>query len=488
MGLAQDPLTGFSWSPGDDRVTTGINMWSDVFLHANHRTNEKIAILVMDTQGLFDHDTPPIDNSRIFSLSTLISSIQILNLSMNVQEDELEYLHFATELAKFASQDGTHKSFQRLLFLIRDYAYTDDNINGIECGRAYLKKVLHSEAGQTAELKEVRENLKSSFDTLECFLLPSPGKKVIRKHFDGRWVDFDEDFKDELVLVIERLLHPDSLTIKRFNGKELVGSEVKKCIETFSVAFMSDTLPQPKSILESTIAAFISTIINKCFSNYKEIINGETDVEEEADLVKIHKKAEASTLKMFDDDKKMGSHDDIKKFKAQLQIEIDEYYKIWEKRMIKFIVDLKQEKLKAQQEKVRIEAENLKKIEQVEEVAKKELEAKELQRVLEKEKLEEELKQNEEAHKKALEEVKASEARTEAENKANIERIEREAEKALKEKERQQAQEKEIMEKEAKQREEEHAKALEAQKKRKKNVFDGLGDVADGIVNILKNI
>jgi len=73
MGKADEPLAGFSWQSGARRDTIGIIMWSDVFLHTVDKTGEKIAIFVMDTQGLFDNDSTPTDNSRIFSLGTLIS-------------------------------------------------------------------------------------------------------------------------------------------------------------------------------------------------------------------------------------------------------------------------------------------------------------------------------------------------------------------------------------------------------------------------------
>jgi atlastin len=124
MGGENEALLGFSWRSGSTRDTTGIIMWNDVFLYEVPTTGEKLAIIVMDTQGLFDNETSPMDNSRIFALGTLISSIQVLNLSGVVQEDQLQYLQFATEFAKFAASDsqGTAgKPFQNLMFLIRDW-------------------------------------------------------------------------------------------------------------------------------------------------------------------------------------------------------------------------------------------------------------------------------------------------------------------------------------------------------------------------------
>lgn len=45
----------------------------------------------MDTQGLFDDKNTAKQNRDIFTLSTLISSIQIFNLRSVMQEDILEY-------------------------------------------------------------------------------------------------------------------------------------------------------------------------------------------------------------------------------------------------------------------------------------------------------------------------------------------------------------------------------------------------------------
>lgn len=96
VGDEDAPLKGFSWRGGAARDTTGVVLWSDVFLHEqiNQKTrkNEKLAIILLDTQGLFDQNTSPTDNSRIFALGTLISSVQIFNLNDVILENQLEYL------------------------------------------------------------------------------------------------------------------------------------------------------------------------------------------------------------------------------------------------------------------------------------------------------------------------------------------------------------------------------------------------------------
>ncbi len=91
IGEPDEPLKGFSWKSGVDRQTTGIVFWSDVFLQTTE-DGEELAIILIDTQGLFDHDTPPPINAKIFTFTTLMSSYQIFNLAQLMQENHLEYL------------------------------------------------------------------------------------------------------------------------------------------------------------------------------------------------------------------------------------------------------------------------------------------------------------------------------------------------------------------------------------------------------------
>lgn len=66
-------------------------------------TGEKIAILLMDTQGLFDREADKIGVTAISSMSTLISSVQIYNLMQTIQSNDLEHLQvifFNTQIFK----------------------------------------------------------------------------------------------------------------------------------------------------------------------------------------------------------------------------------------------------------------------------------------------------------------------------------------------------------------------------------------------------
>lgn len=65
----------FAWRGGVERQTTGIWMWSEPFLR--HSSEGQIAILLMDTQGMFDNETGMGLTAQIFGLSTFVSSYQV---------------------------------------------------------------------------------------------------------------------------------------------------------------------------------------------------------------------------------------------------------------------------------------------------------------------------------------------------------------------------------------------------------------------------
>lgn len=46
----------------------------------------------MDTQGAFDSQSTVKDCATIFALSTMISSVQVYNVTSNIQEDDLQHL------------------------------------------------------------------------------------------------------------------------------------------------------------------------------------------------------------------------------------------------------------------------------------------------------------------------------------------------------------------------------------------------------------
>lgn len=103
---------GFKWRAGKERTTTGIWLWSRAFIRtlpprpgasadgSRREQPERVALLLMDTQGLWDTHTAQNLTTAIFALSTLISSHVIYNLTGRIQEDALQNLALFSQFGK----------------------------------------------------------------------------------------------------------------------------------------------------------------------------------------------------------------------------------------------------------------------------------------------------------------------------------------------------------------------------------------------------
>lgn len=141
----------------------------------------------MDTQGAFDSESTVRDCATVFALSTMISSVQIYNLSHNIQEDDLQHLQLFTEYGRLALEDIGEKPFQRLQFLVRDWSFPYEADYGAEGGQKILQRRLTISDKQHPELQSLRKHINSCFTDISCFLMPHPGLRVATNpNFDGR--------------------------------------------------------------------------------------------------------------------------------------------------------------------------------------------------------------------------------------------------------------------------------------------------------------
>lgn len=111
---------------------------------------EEIVVLLMDTQGVFDRNTTLKDSTSIFSLSVLLSSVQIFNVKQNIQADDLRHLELFVEFGRLIKTEHNpgcpEKPFQDLIFLVRDWSYHAENSYGWEGGQKVLEKQVHLSA------------------------------------------------------------------------------------------------------------------------------------------------------------------------------------------------------------------------------------------------------------------------------------------------------------------------------------------------------
>ncbi|CAH8873877.1 unnamed protein product [Trichobilharzia szidati] len=274
LGDPDKPLKGFPWRGGSERDTVGILLWSEPFV-MTLPSGEEVVVLLMDTQGSFDSTSTMRHCATVFALSTMLSSIQVYNIHGNIQEDHLQHLHLFTEYGRLALESEVSGSpFQHLLFLVRDWSYPYEYNFGKDGGNQLLNNRLKIVQQHHTEHQTVRRHIRSCFSQVDCFLMPHPGLKVsTNPKFDGRVKDIDPDFVENLIVLVPDLLAPVNLVVKKINGQEVTCRELFTYFKAYIKIYESDTLPEPRSMLEATAEANNLNAILACQEMYTEAMN-----------------------------------------------------------------------------------------------------------------------------------------------------------------------------------------------------------------------
>ncbi|XP_033874585.2 atlastin-2 isoform X2 [Acipenser ruthenus] len=330
LGGNDDPLTGFTWRGGCERETTGIQVWSEVFV-IEKPDGSKVAVLLIDTQGAFDSQSTIKDCATVFALSTMTSSVQVYNLSQNIQEDDLQHLQLFTEYGRLAMEEIYKKPFQTLMFLIRDWSYPYEHPYGLDGGNSFLEKRLQVKQNQHEELQNVRKHVHSCFSKIACFLLPHPGLKVATNpNFDGRLNDIDDDFKKELENLVPLLLAPENLVEKEIGGSKVTCRDLVEYFKAYIKIYQGEELPHPKSMLQATAEANNLAAIagaKDCYNkSMEQICGGDKPYIAPSDLERKHLDLKESSIRQFRSVKKMGGEEFCRRYQEQLEAEIEEGY------------------------------------------------------------------------------------------------------------------------------------------------------------------
>ncbi|XP_039255993.2 uncharacterized protein LOC120332744 [Styela clava] len=320
---------GFEWCSGSAAHTQGIMIFSEPFIVATPKG--EVAVLFMDTQGLFDSNTSKTQNLMIFAFNTIISSVQILNLSGDINEHDLEFLQFFTEYARRITQQKSGGAFlQGLKFLIRDWPHVNDHEFGSNGGKDYLEKYMETK-GKIEELKVVRKYISSAYRNISCFLMPHPGLTLAQGlPYDKATVnDIDEKFVQQLTPLAESVLHPDNLIVKEFSdGKPMnyrgLYATATKCADAFGTI---DTDIKVDDILEVIASAEDNEMRRACLNHYTElmskyIVGCASDTEAKLK----HNKAKSEAIGKFYSRGKGGKNEKRVQSRTHAEGEIDKAY------------------------------------------------------------------------------------------------------------------------------------------------------------------
>ncbi|XP_064482960.1 atlastin-2-like [Ornithodoros turicata] len=259
------PLRGFPWKYGESKVTTGILVWGKVF-KVTTKNHGQVAVILIDTEGTFDDTSTVTGNASIMSLSMIVSSVQIYNVSQNINQNDLQHLQLFSSYARVAQGEGcgqSSKPFQKMVFLVRDWMYPDDHQYGLEGGNAFLNTWLNR-GGPS----KCADHITSTFDNIECFLMPHPGDKVKKSSFDGRLSGLSDEFKEHLNDLISSLVSPDKLVLKEVNGKPLKCRDLPRIFQEYFETCKGGQLDGPCTHFEATADATNQSTLEAILRTY----------------------------------------------------------------------------------------------------------------------------------------------------------------------------------------------------------------------------
>ncbi|KAI1697357.1 atlastin-2 [Ditylenchus destructor] len=330
--LESEPnLQGFSWRGGCERDTNGIVVWSEPFV-LEDKNGEEVAVILMDTQGSFDSQSTVKECATIFALSTMISSLQIFNISHNIQEDDLQHLQLFTEYGRLALEDNIQsKPFQSLLFVVRDWSCPYEAVYGFAGGEQILNRRLEVNDKKHPELQQLRKHIRASFDDLRCFLMPHPGLKVATDpQFKGELSDIQSDFLTHLRTMVTNLLDSNNIVVKCINGRSVTCRELVVYFKAYTEMFNGEELPEPKSMLAATAEANnLAAAVNSTayyMNQMEQICGGDAPYMGAVELEGHHARHKEEAIHRFQTTKKMGGEELSQQFLDKLYDDIEDAF------------------------------------------------------------------------------------------------------------------------------------------------------------------
>jgi len=278
-GATDESSSGFRFKGGMDACTEGIWVWSEPFMRTIK--GRQVALLLMDTQGAWDSNMTKEQSATIFGLTAVLSSKQIYNINMQIQEDKVENLAYFMRFAQAAirkasseleksgqqlNQAEIERPFQSLDFLVRDWRHFRENWTVEQC-----KEQMAEHFSKHVNPKKVVENstaeaLHSMFRRMQCFCLPHPGLTIERETWTGNVHDISSDFV-RFVDAYVREVFSEDLDTKSILGSELSTISFPMVLRDFVEAF-HDAAPAAMSFTQAMTNATVLLAKEQAMKSY----------------------------------------------------------------------------------------------------------------------------------------------------------------------------------------------------------------------------
>lgn len=250
------------------------------------------------------------------------------------------------------------KPFQHLQFLVRDWQNFDAELRDEddlstreeifrklkEEMNSYLLSVIadkdanSSSSSAASELQTTRDQIARCFAKVDCFLLPHPGPRVVRKNYSGAIAEMDPFFRSMICAYTHQILNIKSsklLQPKLINNRTLTAPELLTYFTTYVRMFQTvnsasqeeggdgstprSMFPKAMTMLQATAEANNRNAKDLSLALYRKALLGlgsrEAGFKKEDELVRVEEAARKEALAFFDGMANMGAEAHIAKFR-----------------------------------------------------------------------------------------------------------------------------------------------------------------------------
>ena len=233
----------------------------------------------------------------------------------------------------------------------------------MEDGEKYINEFFKTSNEHNKDLDHIHAYIHDSFVNLSCCLLPPPGNISLNVYldylcqyllflginvttgkkngpdYDGNHKEMNMEFKSELIKIIEYLLCPKNLVIKKINNEALTSAKYLQYVDLYFKMFYSEQLPKPQAVYLSTLEQHFEIVVNSCFEEYTSEVKSKQCFINNIEQIPIFQEMLVfKPMLKYNELVKMGKKDLYLKFKEVLILKIKEDYEKWSNLLAKKIL------------------------------------------------------------------------------------------------------------------------------------------------------
>ncbi|XP_066232957.1 guanylate-binding protein 4-like isoform X1 [Saccopteryx leptura] len=313
MNLLAGQNHGFPLGSTVQSETKGIWMWC-----VPHPSKQNHTLVLLDTEGLGDVEKgDPKNDTWIFALAVLLSSMFVYNSLGTINHQALEQLHYVTELTKLIKTKSSPSSgeeddsakfvsfFPDFVWAVRDFSLELKLEGGTITEDEYLEHALKLIPGKNPQIEKSnlpRECIRKFFPRRKCFVFDRPTndkellhhlEKVSENQLD---LNFQQQSKNFCKYIFT---HAETKTIQR--NITVTGNGLGTLAKAYVGAINSGAVPCLENAVTTLAQIENSAAVQKAAEHYSQQmaqrVSFPTDTLQE--LLGVHMACEREAIQLF---------------------------------------------------------------------------------------------------------------------------------------------------------------------------------------------